>query len=164
MKLGGERCRATPLIKHCYFYNNLASGFGGAVCYSVLQRVAVWCGVLRCVAVCCGVMRCDAVGCVVCCSVSQRVAACCSVLRHIAVCCRVLQRVAICCSVLQCVAVCCSACLPRKLLFLQQSCIGLAVSESFQFSPESPCCSIDYAQSTISRRLKMIGLFCKRAL
>jgi hypothetical protein len=31
LKFGGERCRATPLIRNCYFYNNLASGFGGAV-------------------------------------------------------------------------------------------------------------------------------------
>ena len=95
----------------------------GALCCSVLQRVAVpICSLssMRCisqnVAICCGVLQRVAV----CCSVLQYVAViaavCCSVLQYVAVfvavCCSVLQYVAVvaavCCSVLQCVAVCCS--------------------------------------------------------
>jgi len=87
----------------------------GAVCCSVLQRVAVslakkpyrvrddtvvgchfcplsGCGiVLQYVAVCCSMLQC--------------VAVCCSVLQWGAVCCSVLQYVAVGCSVLQCVVV-----------------------------------------------------------
>ena len=48
----------------------------GAMCYRVLQCVAVYCSVLQFVAVCCGVLLCVAV----CCSVLQCVAVCCSVL------------------------------------------------------------------------------------
>ena len=29
--VGADRCRKTPVFRNCYFYNNLASGFGGAV-------------------------------------------------------------------------------------------------------------------------------------
>jgi len=51
----------------------------GAVCCSVLQRVAVCCSVLQCVVVCCSELQC------------------------VAVCGSVLQYVAVCCSVMQCV-------------------------------------------------------------
>ena len=65
------------------------------VCFSVVQRVAVWCIVLQYVAVCCCVCMThdaalllhDCLGCrKVCYSVVQRVAVCCSILQYVAVC------------------------------------------------------------------------------
>jgi len=82
----------------------------------------------------------------VCCSVLQCVAVCFSVLQCVAVCCSVLQCVAVCCSVSQCVAVCCSV--------LQ--CIAVIHIWSL-------FCILTYGVATISRLLKIIGLFCKRA-
>jgi len=98
-----------------------------AVCYRVLQCVAVCCSVqtlrlqrppwtfllasslsscsaVQCAAVCYSILQCVAV----CCSVLVRLCPLASVLQCVAVCCSVLQCVAVCCSVLQCVAVCCS--------------------------------------------------------
>jgi len=76
------------------------------------------------------------------------VAVCCRVLPCVVVCCSVLQCVVVCCSVLQCVAVCCSVyCVPPKWY--------LEVATQRQFI---------YAVATISRPLKITGLFCKRAL
>ena len=66
----------------------------------------------------------------------------CSVLQCVAVCCSVLQCVTVCCSVLQCVTVCCS------VLQLNHPHIMSLVS----------------LVASISRPLKIIGLFCKRAL
>jgi len=63
---------------------------------------------------------------------------CCSVLQCAAVCCSVLQRAAVCCSVLQRVAV-----------------------EILKGQLNSPYA---YGVATISRLLKIVGLFCKRAL
>ena len=76
-----------------------------AVCYSVLQHVAVYCfryslfwrvhhsvyprsAALKCVVVCCSVLQCV----VVCCSALQCITVCCSVLQCVAAC--VLQFVA----------------------------------------------------------------------
>ena len=92
--------------------------------------------VMQCVAVCGSVWQCAAV----CYSVSLCVAVCfgivCGSVCCRNVCCSVLQCVAVCCSVVQCVAVCCS-------LLLTHSRYGVA---------------------TTSRLLKIIGLFCERAL
>jgi len=125
-----------------------------AVCCSVLQCVAVCCSVLQCVVVCCSVLQCVLQCVVVCCSVLSCVVLCCSVLQGIAVCCRILQCVAACYCVLQCVAVCCSV----------SQCVAVVAL----------CCSVlqcvaltspaTYGVATISRLLKVIGLFCKRAL
>jgi len=97
--------------------------------WSVLQRVAVCYGVLQCVAVCCRWLILQVFFRKRCYSVLQRVAACCRVLPCVAMCCSVfqmayfaglfplmmlhcncsvLQCVAVCCNVLQCFAVCCS--------------------------------------------------------
>ena len=79
----------------------------------------------------------------------QCAAVCCSVLQCVAVCCSVLQRVAVCCSVLQCAAACCS------------------VLQDKSWLPLSECicrCGSCYGVATISRLLKITGLFCKRAL
>jgi len=94
---------------------------------------------LQCVAVCCSVLQCVAVG---------R-----SVLQCVAVCCSVLQCVAVCCSVLPCVAVCCS----------------VRMAGAFTSDPptqkEAHVCFLEcYGVATISRLLRIIGLFCKRAL
>jgi len=103
----------------------------------------------------------------------------------VAVCCRVLQCVAVCCSVLQwnilrrdwisakvsafecvmsesvllhtqlqCVAVCCSV--------LQCIAVGIYCGKT-GILQERLCC-IPYGVATMSRLLKIIGLFCKRAL
>ena len=83
-----------------------------AVCCSVMQFVAVYCGMLH--------QHCKTEAPVTHMNVLQRVAACCgvfkkevpvtntNVLQHMSACCSMLQSVAVCCSVLQCVAVCCS--------------------------------------------------------
>jgi len=62
------------------------------VCCSVLQCIAVCCSALQCVAVCCSMWQCVAV----CCSVSRCVAVCCNMLQCVAVCRRVLQSVLLC--------------------------------------------------------------------
>jgi len=69
-----------------------------------------------------------------------------SVLQCVAVCCRVWLCVAVCCSVLQCVAVCRSMLSPTDT------------------HGQNPPKSALYGVATISRLLKIIGLFCKRAL
>jgi len=89
--------------------------------------------------------RCSTEGCppkLVCCNVLQCVAVCCSVLQCVAVRCSVLQCVAMCCSVLQCAAVCC------------------------RIPPWTSCfvCAEQYGVATSSGLLKIIDLFCKRAL
>jgi len=134
--------------------------------------VAVCCSVLQCAAVCCSVLQCVAVRCSVCCSVLQCFAVCCSVLQCLAVCCSVLQCVAVCCSVLQCVTVCCSG--------LQCAAMCCSVHTRTHTHTHTPihtytktcsraiCCVrgslcevLRYGVATISRHLKIIGLFCR---
>jgi len=92
-----------------------------AVCYSVVQFVAVWliCStwrggrhLLQCVAVCCSVLQC-VLQYGVYAAHEEELDMCCSVLQCVVVCCSVLQCVAVCCSVLQCVAVL-LACIMRR--------------------------------------------------
>jgi len=84
------------------------------------------------------------------------VAVCCSVLQCVAVCCSVLQCVAVCCSVLQCVAVCCSV---RSLIcYFALLC---TFPPMFLLSPITACRMRAYGVATISRLLKIIGLFCR---
>jgi len=66
-----------------------------------------------------------------------------------AVCCSVLQCVAVCCSVLQYVAVC-----NREQLLHSRAPVERAMLHS----------KVQYGVATISRLLKITGLFCKRAL
>ena len=137
----------------------------------MLQRVAVCCSVLQCVTVCYSVLQCVAVYC--------------SVLQRIAVRCSILQRAAACCSVLQWIRTSSLSCdqahskskdfqisnfhslhvVSVERVVFKDVCACAAVS----------CCSalmqcvvaeryICYGVATISRILKMIGLFCKRAL
>ena len=82
----------------------------------------------------------------------QCVAVCCSVLQCVAVCCSALQFVAVRCSALQCVAVRCSAlqCIAVRCSALQ--CVVASIRNR------------GYGVATISRLLKMIGVFCKRTL
>jgi len=151
-----------------------------AMCCSVLQGVAGCCSVLQCVAVCCSVLQSEScatllVSCVrrgrvreslwqVCCTMLQRVAGCCSVLQCVAVCCSVLQCAAVCCSVLQCVAVCCSKSHVQHCLSPESA----GVETQRQTQRQNVCLYLYfgswYGVATISRLLKMIGLFCKRAL
>jgi len=139
-----------------------------AVCCSVLQCVAV--SVLQCVAVCCSVWikqdmwhadvimwyahgmwqshYCSVLRCIV---VYESNKACDTY--H-----RVLQCVAVCCSVLQCDAVCCSvtriiSCLPLSAII---SCLPLCLSLL------RVCRCVCYVVATISRLLKITGLFCRK--
>jgi len=142
------------------------SGGCGAVCCSVLQRVAVWCSALQRVAACCSVLQCVAV----CCSVLQCVAVCCGVLRcfkmcaqtgllswHLwgRVCCSVLQCVAVCCSVLQCVAVSCSVQIYSHLLekLFANICMCVEVCCSL-------CCSVLQCVAVCCSVIKNIALCC----
>jgi len=124
----------------------------GASCthHIVLQCVAVCCSVLQCIAVRCGVLQC--VGLIHVCHHSARALGPLtsspppplSFLSHwgTCACCSMLRCVAVCRSVLQCVAVCCD-------------------------DDSGSRCSAsggEYGVATISRLLKIIGLFCKRAL
>jgi len=119
-----------------------------------LQCVVVCCSVLQCVAVCCSVLQWHNCADIQYAEVHGSVAVCGSVLQCVAVCCSLLQFVAVRCSyitvqtfnilqcivvyrsVLQCVAVCCSVC------------------QCFYRYPK-------YGVATISRLLKIIGLFCR---
>jgi len=116
-----------------------------------------------------------------CCSVLQRVAECCRVLQCVAECGRVLQRIAVCRSVLQCVAVCCSANLCSRTcptssasyfnLLYTTICTQLCAN-TLQHNA-THCNTLrhrillnllyihNYAVATISRLLKIIGLFCR---
>ena len=103
---------------------------------------------VQCVAVCCSVLQCVAV----CCSMLHRIVRYCRVLQCVAVCCSALQFVAVRCSALQCVAVRCSAlqCIAVRCSALQ--CVVASIRNR------------GYGVATISRLLKMIGVFCKRTL
>jgi len=136
--------------------------------------------VLQCVAVCCSVLQCVAV----CCGVSQCVAVCYSVLQCIAefplplIRQDVLQFVAGCCSVLQCDEVYCST----DMVFVSSECILVLQSVAIRCSilqcvaeitwplsnymaviiPLETCTATHcYGVTTISRLLKIIGLFCR---
>jgi len=129
---------------------------------SVLQRVAAW-GVLyvvvQCVAVVLYVRR-SAMQCrAVCCSVLQRecVAVFCSALQRLAACCGVLQRVAACCGVLQR-----EECCILQLFVCQYWSVTSVTRCLLRIFSGHRCLS--YGVAMISRLLKIIGLFCKRAL
>jgi len=92
------------------------------------------------------------------CNVMQCVAVHYSVLQCVAVCCSVLQCVAVCCSVLQCVAVCCSV-LQRHIVYW----VWVTTLKTKKHSSLIDCFFVYWVAST-SRLLKIIGLFCKRAL
>jgi len=163
-----------------------------AVCCSVLQCVDValgWCyiwvyfwGAVCCVAACCSVLQCVAV----CCSVLQRVVMCwfrrysisplslrsrCRVLQRVVACCSVLQRVAASCSVLQHVAMCCGVLNPPSsylfLICLDRNTSVILISLSYYMYVPSPSANLSlspYGVASMTRLLKMIGLFCKRDL
>ena len=143
-------CRGCPLGARRSSYH--ARLYSGAVCCSVLQRVAMCCSVLQCVAACCSALQC------------------------VAVCCSVLQRVAVRCNLLQCedeshqgdetqktcmricVAVHCCSALLQCIVAVPCAALG-------------SCCSAEQCRVAVpsvaiimKRLLKFIGLFCKRAL
>jgi len=78
------------------------------------------------------------------------------------VCCSVLQCVAVCCSVLQCVAVCCNVlqCVENML------CLYRAPTRRAPSTRALKVCDqkYPYGVASSSRLLKIIALFCKRAL
>jgi len=132
-------------------YSSLLIVGGEKICVSLspppflLQRVAVCCSTLLCGAVWCSVMQCGAVWCsalpcgAVWCSAVPCGAVYSNVVRCGAVWCGVVQRGAVCCSVARCGAVWCS--------------VRLYFGDTEWFF---------YVVATISRLLKIIGLFCKR--
>jgi len=128
------------------------------LCARVLQCVAMC--IAMCVAVCVAV--CYNVCCSVLQCVLQCVAVCCSVLQC------VLQCVAVCCSVLQCVLQCVAMCVAVCCSVLQCVAGDVAVAHA-RISWMNNVCNTyangyGYGEATISRLLKIIGLFCKRAL
>ena len=152
-----------------------------AVCYCVLQCVAVCCSALQCVAVCCSVLQCVAV----CCSALQSGAGksktgslpsllvfllsvyteicirktgakkgsrrLCNALQFIATHSNTLHRTASHCNTLQHTATHCNT--------LQHTATHCRAA-----SPPPLGTKRSYGVATISRLLKIIGLFCKRAL
>ena len=130
-----------------------------AMCWGVLQCVAVCCSAvccseLQCVAVCWGVLQCDTVCCIVFPDafvvlhfhVQQifKRQVCCSVLQCVAVCCSVLQCVAVCCSMLQCVVVCCVYTSGAGAALAPAYSPGTAFRDSFiDFSNEPEFCPWD---------------------
>jgi len=159
-----------------------------AVCCSVLQCVAVCCSMLQYVAVCCSVPPC---GCVVLqyaavwCSVVQRgtarsVLQCCAVMVvHCgAVWCNVVQCVAVYCRVLRVYSAVCYSVVQqdthrvRNALVTSLSHKRTILPHSHQSSRGTSCLlrtrnrppPFAYGVATISTLLKIIGLFCKRAL
>ena len=119
-------------------------------CCNTLQHTATHCNTRHTSYTILGTHIARILGCVL-----QRVAACCSVLQCVAVCCSVLQCVAVCCSVLQCASVCCSAlqCVAVCCGVLQYGTVWCSVVQCGVV-----CC---YGVATISRLLKIIGLFCR---
>ena len=108
---------------------------------------------------CCSVVQCVAV----CCSVLQCVAVCYSMLQCVTVCCSVLHYVAVCCIVLQYVAVCCSLTSPR---IARQCSVCVCVCEREKEREREIHTRIrgSYRVVSISRLLKIVGLFCQRDL
>ena len=82
-----------------------------------------------------------------------------TLLQCVAVCCSVLQCVAVCCSVLQCVATCVSI----KLCLMWKTASRPKASRSLAHT--LPRVNSDmYGVATISRLLKDLRLFCKKAI
>jgi len=154
------------------------------VCCSVLQCVAVRCSELQCVALCCSVPEIfhpfhdapssyDVAVCCRCCGVLRCFAVCCSVLRCVVVCCGVLRCVAVCRGVLRCVAVCCSALqCPRDIPSISCMCSipnnSYVILQCVAVSCKIECILYQniiiydcYEVATISRLLKITGLFCR---
>jgi len=175
------QCRQTPAGGQ---RRSRKSGIKSVVlqCAGALQSVAAFCSVLQCVAVCCSVCRPWLMN-----STAAETAAshklCCSALVR----CRVLQDIAVCCSVLQCVAVCRSVGKPRQEDSAAAETTASATTHSNtewlwrrirygthvsahththlqHHSATLNCYAGCYEVATISRLLKNIGLFCKRAL
>jgi len=125
---------------------------------------------------CCSVLQCDAVRC----SVVQRgviwfcLVQCihttlprrADVFARNSVCCSVLQCVTVCYSVLQCVAVCCSVlqCVADQTSNIQHCLVTLMhVRVTRFFFYKNLTSRAQYGVATISRLLKIIGLFCKKS-
>jgi len=143
--------------------------------FFMLKCVAVCCSVLQCAAQCCNVLQCVAV----CCSASLGVAKvylfCTGVLQCTAVCCNVPQYIAL-APIYQAVTPNSHPLLRSYNLWIkyydpQPHMLGFFVYHSIwikllpQFVPltcELGC--ICHGVATISRLLKIIGRFCKRAL
>jgi len=138
------------------------------------RYVAVCCSVLHCTAAAyCNGLPCEAA--VRCHSVLQCVAVCCcSVLQCAAVCCSVLQCVAVCCSVLQCVAVCCTVLRQPYLHDVAARMLLHPLLHAYIHTHPFTCMHIctrpyvyfnihhsQYGVATISRLLKIVGLFCR---
>ena len=160
-----------------------------AVCCSVLQCVAVCCSALHCVAVCCSVLQCVAVRCsalqcvAVCCNALQCVAVHCSALQCVAVRCSALQCVAVRCSAFKRVAGCCRVLQSRIYeCYIKRQCIWIIVHNANEYESYATFaqhffrnpdfgCGVDlwdcfriiqcYGVATISRLLKIIGLFSR---
>jgi len=143
-----------------------------SVCLSLPQEMCVRvcvCSVLQYVAVCCSVWQCVAMCWAVCVKLLTDI--CCIVLQCGAVCCSLSQYVAVCCSVLQCVAVCgrllrdtCHALLKIHYIYIYMH-IYIYI---YIYTWRTAICIQPfmrvYGVATITRLLKIIGLFCKRAL
>jgi len=150
------------------------------VCCSVLQCVAVSCSVLQCIGetalkkwkpptVRCSVLQCVAV----CCSELQCVggfhvctAACCSVFQCVTVCSKHRNRqvrLVVYNSVLQCVAMDWRfPCLCYNMLQYVAVCCGALITwKSPTASPITSWANQEYGVATISRLLKILGLFCR---
>ena len=139
------------------------------------QHAAVRCGILQCVAVCYSVLHCVAETAVRC-SELQFAAVCFSVLQCVSVCFSVLQCAAGCCSVLQCAALRESrgtspsggsgflrVAVRRSVLQCAAACCSVlqyAAKWSRTFFACVYCVFAGYGVATISRLLKIIGLFC----
>jgi len=142
------------------------------------EYITVCCSALQCVAVCCSVLQCGNSN-----DTYESVT-------YITVCCSVLQCAAVCCSVLQCVAVCCVKCCSvgirmrqrhtslqytakqRKILHhtathchtLQHTAKQRNILHHTATQCKTAAALLLYGVATLSRLLKIIGLFCKRDL
>ena len=113
-----------------------------------LQCASVYCGVLQCVAVCCSAL--------------QRVAACCKALSSI-------PFVSACCSVLQCVTLCVAVhgSVLQDLLAVFHTSSPCPMTATRCNQPQHTAAlaqdvlQTSYRVATISRLLKIIGLFCR---
>ena len=131
--------------------------------------------VLQCIAVCCSLLQCIAVSCHISSLTYQHVcvAVCCSVLQSVAVCCSVMSyqsidvSTCVCCSLLQCIAVCGSALQCHVMSVhcsvtsyqLVSTCVYIHVLEGVLDKHSSA--RRRYGVATMSRPLKIIGLFCR---
>jgi len=124
-------------------------------------QVAVCCSALQCVAVCCSELT----------SVNvYRGAVCCSVLQRVAVCCNVLERATIdnvqrgaargwpCARDLQHTATHCD-----KLRHTATDCDTLQHAAAHCNTPKHTFENVCYGVATISRHLKILGLFCRKS-